>query len=238
MLPVIEKPIYETNLIDGKTIKFTPFTVKESKLLMMAKESGELKSMVDALRQILTNCLVEPIDVTKLPMVDLEWLFLQIHSKSSGEVVPVVYKCRNKVEGKECGMLIEFSIDLTKIQVTNKDVNKRVMLSDHVGMEMKFPTYEATIALIEAPEDQQDEVLAAHCVDYIFDTKANTTHKAEEIDKQELLTFIKTLPLAKYHLVEQFLESSPTIRETVEKKCGKCGHQHKIELEGLSDFFV
>ena len=40
MLPKIDVPIYELNLISsGKKIRFRPFLVKEQKLLLMANQS-------------------------------------------------------------------------------------------------------------------------------------------------------------------------------------------------------
>ena len=60
MLPKIDVPIYETTLIStGKTIKFRPFLVKEQKLFMMAAQSDNSKDVIDAIRQVLTNCILD-----------------------------------------------------------------------------------------------------------------------------------------------------------------------------------
>ena len=52
-LPKIDRPIFETELPSGATVKYTPFRVKEEKLLLIARESEEGKDMVQAVRQVI-----------------------------------------------------------------------------------------------------------------------------------------------------------------------------------------
>jgi hypothetical protein len=238
MLPVIDKPIYKATILSRKEpVEFVPFTVRESKIMMMAKESNELDSMVQSLKQVLRNCLVDKnINVDKLPMVDLEWLFLNIMARSSGEKQPQFFKCTNQVSGNNCNMVVEFEVNLLTVKIANKEIDRRIPLTDKVGLQMKYPTFEATQAVIKLPETQQDEALAAACIDYVYD--ADSVYKSEDMQPEELVTFIEGLETAKYSMVEQFLNNCPIITETIEKTCPKCGFHHKITLEGLEDFFT
>jgi hypothetical protein len=60
-LPSIVAPHFTTKLpSNGVDIKFRPFLVKEEKLLLIAAESGERKDMIDAICQMLKNCVIEP----------------------------------------------------------------------------------------------------------------------------------------------------------------------------------
>ncbi len=53
MLPKIDVPIYELNLISsGKKIRFRPFLVKEQKLLLMANQSDDPKDSLNVVKQI------------------------------------------------------------------------------------------------------------------------------------------------------------------------------------------
>jgi hypothetical protein len=240
-LPKIDLPVYTTNIHSKKLpIQFTPFTVKESTILMMAKESGEVQAMIDAIRQILTNCLVDKsIVVNKLPMIDLEWLFIQIHSKSSGETVPLHFKCKNitnKETVTECGMILQCEIDLRNIKYEPlpKDYG-RFMLTEHIGIQMKLPTFEATQKALNVPQSLQDHMLAGMCIDYVFDE--TTVTNADDAEPEELMEFVQGIELANFNKIKDFLDEVPTIKYVIETTCGKCDYHHNIVLEGLADFF-
>ena len=73
MLPKIDVPIYELNLISsGKKIRFRPFLVKEQKLLLMANQSDDPKDSLNVVKQICKNCIIDEVDVETLPVFDLE----------------------------------------------------------------------------------------------------------------------------------------------------------------------
>lgn len=245
MFPVLDRAIYKVDLLSRSTpVEYMPYTVKEQKILLMARESKELGPIIDGLRQIISNCLVDKsIDVAKLPLIDLEWLFLQIQAKSSGEKNPVYYKCTNAVSISgitptyPCDMLMEFEVDLTKVQIHNKTVEKKIIINDKVGIMMKLPTFESTKLLLEAHADvDHDQLLAAACIDYVFDDES--VYKASDASEEEMLNFVEQLPPAKYELIENFFDNCPIIRETIKMDCPKCGYKHQIVLEGLEDFFV
>jgi hypothetical protein len=237
-LPKIDLPIYTTNIHSQKNpVQFTPFTVKESTILMMAKESGEVQPMIDAIRQILSNCLVDKtIVVNKLPMIDLEWLFLQIHSKSSGETVPLHFKCKNFDKNKECGMILECNVDLrnVKYEALPKDYG-RIMLTDKIGIQMKLPTFEATQKALMVTQSLQDHMLAGLCIDYVFGE--TTVTKGDEAEPEELMEFVQGIELTNFNKIKEFLDDVPVIKQVIQITCGKCDHQHEIVLEGLADFF-
>ena len=80
-LPTINTPTYELELPSSKeTIKYRPFLVKEEKLLLMAMEEDDEKQMIGAIRQIVNNCTFEQLEVPKMPMFDLEYVFFFILS--------------------------------------------------------------------------------------------------------------------------------------------------------------
>lgn len=242
-LPTITRPIHTTNILSRKEpVQFMPFSVAESKILMMAKESQDTKTVVDAVRQILQNCLVDKkIDVRKLPMVDLEWLFIQIHSKSMGERVPLFFKCTNKVgpgtsNDSTCGMLLQFDADLTKVDIANKDVNRTIKINEEVGMKMKFPTWEVTEKMLDAQEGTEDLTLAAMCIESVYD--AQSVYNAAEATDEEMVDFVKSLPVEKYEAIQEFLDNCPMIFSEHQITCQKCGFHHVITLEGLEDHFT
>jgi hypothetical protein len=70
MLPKIDVPIYEVKLISsGKKLRFRPFTVKEEKLFLMANEAEDIDSVLDVIKQVINNCLLEEFDIDTLPIM-------------------------------------------------------------------------------------------------------------------------------------------------------------------------
>jgi len=236
--PKVDLPVYKINILSQKDpVAFLPFTVKEQKILMMAKESQDTKTIIDAVRQIINNCLLDKnIDVDKLPMVDLEWLMVNIQARSAGEKVPVYYKCNNIVEGNVCNMIMDLEVDLLKTEVVNKDVDLKIMITSNIGIVMKLPTFETTQKLVTANTEKLDIILSSLCIDYVFDEQS--VMPAKDAKEEELIAFIEGLPSAKYEAIEQFFDNCPVIRLDLETDCPKCKFHHKITLEGLEDFFT
>ena len=118
-LPKLDVPTYEIDLpVSKNKIKFRPFLVKEQRNLLMALESQDTNSTQQAIRDILVNCTItEGLDIDKLPIIDIEYYFINLRAKSVGEIVESRYRCNNIVEDKECGNIMEKNIDLTQIKV-------------------------------------------------------------------------------------------------------------------------
>ena len=71
-LPVLNVAQHELTLPStGKPLKFRPFLVKEEKLLLIALESGEEKDMINAIQQIISQCVLDKIEVVELPLFDV-----------------------------------------------------------------------------------------------------------------------------------------------------------------------
>ena len=87
-LPKIEYPLYQITVPSTKkNLKFRPFLVKEEKLLLMGKESTESSDILMAIKQIVNNCCVDDMDINKLCIFDLEYIFLKLRSLSVDNIV-------------------------------------------------------------------------------------------------------------------------------------------------------
>ena len=93
-LPVASTAKYELTLpSQQKTIKYRPFLVKEEKVLLMAMESGDAKEMLSAIKEIVKSCTFGEMIAEEYPMFDIEYVFLQIRSKSVGEKTKLKILC-------------------------------------------------------------------------------------------------------------------------------------------------
>ena len=94
-LPTIATPTYDLELpSSGKKIKYSPFLVKEEKLLVLALESESNKEISTAIKAVLKSCIqTRGVKVEQLPSFDIEYLFLNIRGKSVGEEIEVNLIC-------------------------------------------------------------------------------------------------------------------------------------------------
>ena len=111
-LPKLNVPKYKLKLpSDGRTVNFRPFLVKEEKILLLATETGEQDEIVTAIKDIIKEC-TDIQDVNKLATFDIEYLFLQIRTKSVGESVDISITCPDDDETE-----VAISIPLDEIKV-------------------------------------------------------------------------------------------------------------------------
>lgn len=243
-LPEMTHPIYDVPLLSyPNPVKYRPFTVREEMIMRMAVEAKDIDSTINALKQVVTNCLVSQIDVDDMAIVDMETLFLHLRARSIGETGSQFFKCKNQItvvdEGKDivknCGMLIEVPIKYLDVPVVNKDAQRNIIFSDDLGVKMKFPSYEMAKKLTSYGSEEQEVVLVALCIDSIFSHEE--VFKAADCTHQELIDFVLKLSTDKYERMKEFCLNAPKNQLIVQKTCTRCDYGHTFTLEGIQDFF-
>lgn len=238
-LPKLEVPTYELELpLSKKKIKYRPYLVKEQKALMMALESSDAKTIQHNVREILTVCtLSKDVDIDELPIVDIEYYFLQLRAKSVSEISESKYRCNNEVEDKVCGNIMEAKIDLTEIQPVQEEyVDPEIQLTEKITVKMKYPPFK----LIKDSVDMDDitEVtfnMLAQSIEYVYD--GEQFHYAKEVPVEELVEFIEQLNQEQFEKLEKFFNSIPKLSKKIDMTCSKCGFEHHLDVEGLESFF-
>ena len=239
-LPKIEHPILNINLHSlGREVKFRPFLVKEEKLLLIAKESKEFDDVRMAVMQIIQNCCLEDtVDVTKLPLFDIEMIFVTLRSKSVGEMVQLVFHCTNEVDGKVCNTDTDYALNLEKVKYQFPDGHTNtVMITDKMGIKLKYPTLSEEIQFT-ANDEVFESVLHVlfNYVDCIFD--AENVYKPEDFGQQEFIEFVESLTVDKLNAIQAFFTTSPKVVLEDQTACKECGFEHKIYSEDLLSFFI
>ena len=231
-LPVINVPTYE--LVQPSTkdkLKYRPFLVKEEKLLLMAMEEDDEKQMVDAVRQIVNNCTFVDLDVDKLPMFDLEYIFLNIRAKSVGEVAPVKLLCKD--DGKTYA---DVDIPLDEVKVHFKEGHTNIIdLDDTVKIEMSYPTFEMTDLISKGNVDSIFQLIN-RCVNRIVD--GETIHERTDFSQKELDNFIDSLNSKQFQNIQDFFETMPKLSYEVEYENPETKVKNTMTLEGLESFFA
>jgi hypothetical protein len=210
----------------------------------MAAQAADEKETIDVVKQVLNNCIITDIDVDDLPTFDLEHLFMQLRARSVGEVVNLKYNCNNTVkddkgEDKVCGGLVKFDLKLLEIEpIQNEEHSNKIVISDKLGVVMKYPT----LKMIGDTKALQDESIESimdiiiKCIDYIYD--ADQMYYAKDSTKEELMEFVDNLQQDDLEKIQKFFTTMPKISKPLDFKCGKCGYEEKIVVEGIQNFFV
>jgi len=239
MLPKIDTPIYDLTLpICKKQIRFRPFLVKEQKNLLMAMESDNKEDVERNIRQVLTNCTItEGVNIDTLPVIDVEYYFINLRARSVGEIVENEYVCNNMVEDKVCGGKMKGTLNLLDINVDiNPNIKDVIQLSSKVSMKFKYPEFSLAqkLSKMNSAIDVVFEIVA-DSIEWIYD--GEQYYHAHETPKAELIEYVESLNTEQFAKIEEFFNNLPTMKKTMEMKCGKCGFDHSIEMEGLESFF-
>jgi len=233
-LPQITTPEFTTTLPStGEKLSFRPFLVKEEKILLMAQEGKDKNEIQKAVSNILEECIKNPITVEDLPMFDIEWLFIQLRSKSVGEVIDLKIK---HVENKECLHLNPIEVNLEELEMT-KDPNHKniIMIDDNIGVTMRYPT----LKLLGDKDPQGLD--PSKILDIICDCILNVFDKDQvynEFTKDEIDKFVGDLDQKQLGKFMDFFKTMPKIEHTIKYKCEKCGQDVEHKLTGLVDFFI
>jgi hypothetical protein len=204
----------------------------------MALESRDYETSLDAIKQIVNNCVVDQIDVESLPLYEIEYLFLNLRARSIGEIVSLEYVCENIVDkNKKCKGKMQLDIDLLKVAYEHKPSNSLVPLTSNVGIKLRYPTIEISKVLVEKlnTKDAPTEIIK-QCTEYLYDE--NQVYNINEMQQGEFDEFINNLTTEQFKKIKNFFLEMPMLRYKNELVCGKCDRNHTIKLEGLLDFFV
>jgi hypothetical protein len=243
MLPKIDVPVFSINLISsGKEVKFRPFTVKEEKLFLMASESEEFKTIIDTTKQVLNNCIISDIDVDKLPIFDIEYLFLNIRARSVSEIINLSYKCNNDIKNEEdenlhkCANVVQIDLNVLDIKPeSNKKQETKIEITEKLGIVMKYPNFNTIKDYDGQNENDMVFKMTIDCIDYIYD--GEQIYYAKDATEEELVEFIESMQSKDLEKIKHFFENMPKISKDVDFKCNKCGYEEKITVEGLESFF-
>ena len=234
VLPTLNTPKFKMKLpSDGRTVNFRPFLVKEEKILLIATETGDQNSMVSAIKDIIGAC-TDITDVENLATFDIEYVFLQIRTKSVGESVDVTVLCP---DDEETEVQVKIPLNDIKIKKTKGHKNE-LKISDDVVLTMVYPTLETFVKMNFAGEEPGvDQVfdMAASCISAITDPEQ--VYEAADIPTQEMKDFLDTMTSDQFKQIQNFFESMPKLQHVVKVLNPNTKVESDVTLEGLAAFF-
>ena len=234
-LPKLNTPTYELEIPStDEKIKFRPFLVKEEKILMMALETKDNAQIVNAVKDIVNECTFNKVNISTMPMFDTEYIFLQIRSKSVGEVSKLRLLCP---DDKKTYADVEVNLPDVKVQVEEGHTNK-IELGNDMGIIMTYPTIDTFIGnnITAVTADNMLDIVGS-CVLQIYEEKGEKVYEAKDQTKKELSEFLEQLQTIHFRKLQNFFETMPRLKHTIKLKNPKTKKVSEVTLNGLNDFF-
>ena len=228
-LSFIKVPEYDLTLSNNNVVKYRPFLIKEEKVLLMAVESRDEAEMNNALINIVQSCTISKIDVTKLPVYDFEYLWLNIRGKSVGEQIDLKLKCPD--DDKQT---VDYSLKIEDVKPDlNKKFERKVEFDKDYGVIMKVPT----IKHISNKKTLLDLSygLVRDCIDQIY--SGEEVFESADLSKKELDEYVNHLTTKQFNMIRKYFESLPVVSHLIKYKNPKSGKDFTMTLQGASDFF-
>ena len=169
-----------------------------------------------------------------MPMFDTEFIFLQIRSKSVGEVSKLRLLCP---DDKKTYADIELDLNEVKVQVGDDHTNK-IKLTDDMGIIMTYPSIESfsDSGIQEINATNMLDVIGS-CILQIYEQKGEKVYEAKDQTKKELTEFIEQLNTKQFQDVQKFFDTMPRLKHTIKIKNPKTKKTSEVTLSGLNDFF-
>ena len=229
MLPKIQTAVFKTTIPSlNREILMRPFLVKEEKILLMAKQSGEKDQIFLAIKQVIQNCIVDDsLDISKLPYYDIEYLFIQLRINSIGDFIEI------EVTDPESQERVKATVDLNDVQVISKDVSNKIFLNETTALIMKYPTLDE-ISKVTAENDVQAFFdTLKYCINSVF--HEDQTYEFFGYSDQEKTDFIDSLTVKNIEQSKDFIAAMPSVEVQAKWKEGK--KDKSLTLKGINNFF-
>ena len=213
----------------GKSAQFRPYTVKEEKALLLAIQEANIETLAIAIKNVVSICTDGKLDPDQMPYYDVEYLFLQIRSKSVGEVLELIGSCDCDPKNKT-----ELSVDIATATVEPKPTgNKQLGIIDtQYTIEFRHPSIDDIVATFNSNGDTSEEVVA-NCIVRVF-----TDDEAMDWSKEEKLEFVESMTSKQQKNIAEFLQDMPMVELPAPYTCRHCGKEHINVLSGFENFFV
>ena len=235
-LPKISTPTYELVIPStGKNIKYRPFLVKEEKVLIVAMESEDTRTIANAVKDVIKSCIItRGVKVEELSTFDIEYLFLNIRGKSVGEEVEVLVTCPDDGVTK-----VPVLISLDEIRVQFDDTHsKDIKLDDNLTLRMRYPSMEEFVknnfAVSEINLDETFNVIMSS-IEQIYSEEESWS--AKDCTKKELREFVEQLSSKQFKEIENFYVTMPKLSHTMTVTNPNTNVENEVVLEGLASFF-
>jgi hypothetical protein len=167
--------------------------------------------------------------VDELATIDIEYIFLNLRSKSVSNISKLVMK------DKEDGETYPIEIDIDEVAIKRNEAHTNIIeLDAGIGVTMKYPSLKL-IEKIGGNLNKENIVsLIKACIDSVYDTK--DVYDMADQTEEEKEQWVSSLSMKHIQKIQTFFDTMPKLSYTVSYTNAK-GNERKVELNGLQDFF-
>jgi hypothetical protein len=229
MLPKIQSAVFKTKIPSlDREILMRPFLVKEEKILLMAKQSGEKDQIFLSIKQVIQNCIIdESVNISNLPYYDIEYLFIQLRINSVGEFIEIEITDPETEERKKA------TVNLSDVNVVRNNTSNKIILNDTTALIMKHPSLDEIAKVSTENELEAFFDTLKYSVKSVF--HEDQSYEFVSYSDEEKDEFIESLSLANIELCKDFIASMPSVE--VEAKWTEGKKDKSMTLKGINNFF-
>jgi hypothetical protein len=247
--------IFEVSLpVSKQKVSCRPWLVKEERILLSAKEAGNIEDISRAIQQTVRNCVLDAdFKVEDLSTIDIDYLYIKIRGEAVGNKIKLDYFCNNEVTTgeasmnsspttKECGAEFSFNLDTTKVKFTS-DISKikfeELQLTPNYNVKLRFPVFNI-IRTIKNDDNEFVQTMKkiSAVVDYIVPkTKDADVINFSELSEDHRVEFLESLTTEQFDVLNSFIENIPELTLDAETTCKSCGYVHKNTFRNVASFF-
>jgi hypothetical protein len=215
-------------------IQYRPFLVKEEKILLIALESGKNEDIINAMKEIVSECTFNKLDISVLPMFDIEYIFLNIRAKSVGEVSKLKIRCP---DDKKTMADVEIDLNSVNVEIGEGHTNK-IELEEGTGLIMQYPTIDSfkQLGLQNITAKNMTDIISA-CILQIYEKNGEKVYNAKDQTTKELSEFVEQMNTKQFQKVQKFFDTMPKLKKVIKVKNPKTKVESEVTLAGLNDFF-
>ena len=244
-LPILKHPTFTFTLpISKQKITYRPYQAREEKILLIGLQSSETKDIIQAVKQVVSNCIIEEIDPGTLPTFDLEILMILLRMVSTSNQVELAYL------DEEDGEIYKFVINLQDIIDKNiqdiKIPSREIILDEDWGVTMKYITIDMFMSNMLEDINNPDKMyeVIGRTIEKVYSLKDDEIFFLQDSPQTEIDAFLASFSKAASENVAGYFENLPQITHTIQytnKKKNAAGEiegtKRTINLAGISDFF-
>jgi len=222
-------PKFITQIPSSKIkVYYRPLIVKEEKQLLTIQEFGSSNEKIKLIADLVQTCY-ENIDIKKLTITDLIFLFIQLRIKSIGNIVNTNLVCPFTKE------IIPLEIDLESIEYTeSKNSSNIVELSPTLSIELEEPMAENLL--------KSDFIESEDILNIVIRSMVSINTNLEKIEcknqtREELESFLNALTKNQFSKLVHYFENVSKIEKKI-KYTTSNGNERELTMKGILDFFV
>lgn len=211
----------------GIELEFEPFTTADEKAIVLLDSNSTLYDKSIIQQHILEKCCKDSFDFSKLAVIEITYLFMQLRKISVGGALEMTTKC------PKCGneISIHVDIDLIEFDPTNlKPLQFTIQTSEGPYIIVCSQYTCEDLKNINAENPGYDDI--AVVIRSMMKTDGNDVIVLTPEEKVELFNQLDSKDAAK---IIEYINKAPTLEKTLDIKCDECENEFKGELR---DFFI